>query len=142
LLSNVTVPLEVSRRGIATAAPAALLVEEGPASLYRGWLATEEIAGAVDLLTRLGRAPAPSRDVLAAAAGLVRRAHDAGVEHRDLNLGNLLVREEPLEAFLVALDRARLHEAPLPIGVRRDAVRRIARSYEKTFGATGPLGSD
>lgn len=143
LLSNLTIPREVSRRGIATASPAMLLLEEGPRGLYRGWLGTDEIAGARDLLTRLGRTPAPSREVLAAAAGLVRRAHDAGIEHRDLNLGNLLVREDGnTEAFLVDLDRARLHSEPLSIGARRAAVRRIGRSYEKSFGRSGPLGAN
>jgi len=143
LLENLVVPFEVARRGIPTAAPAALLLVEGPKGFYRGWLATDEIAGALDLMTRLAREPAPSRDVPAAAAGLVRRAHDAGVEHRDLNLGNLLVREEPpVEAFLVDLDAARLHPGPLDIDRRREAVRRIGRSYEKRFGRSGPLGED
>jgi hypothetical protein len=143
LLANLTIPVEVARRGIPTAAPAALLLEEGPRGFYRGWLATDEIAGATDLWTRLARPPAPRREVLVAAAALARRAHDAGVEHHDLNLGNLLVRESPeIEAFLVDLDGARLHDAPLPIARRRAAVRRLGRSYEKRFGRTGPLGSD
>jgi hypothetical protein len=143
LLSNLTVPREVSRRGVATAAPAVLLLEEGPKGLFQGWLGTDEIPNARDLMTRLAEVPPPSREAMTAAATMVRRAHDAGVEHRDLNLGNLLVREDRApEAFLVDLDRARLHPGPLPLALRREALQRLGRSYEKRFGRSGALGAD
>ncbi len=145
LVENVEVPRAAAARGIATAAPLALLLIEGPIRLWRGWLAVEEIPDAEDLETRLASGRPPERGELAAAVALVRRAHDAGIEHRDLNLGNVLVRRgRPAgpEAFLVDLDRARLHARPLGFCKRAAAVRRLERSYLKRFGAAGPLGRD
>ena len=72
----------------------------------------------------------------------VRVMHDAGVEHLDLNFGNLLVREPAgaaPEAFVVDLDRARLHGGALPVGKRRAALLRMERSYLKSFGDGGPF---
>ena len=59
--------------------------------------------------------------------------HDAGVEHRDLNLGNLLVRagSTGIEAFVLDLDAARIHARPLGPRARRLALRRLERSYVK-----------
>ncbi len=143
LLRNLSVPVEAARRGVATAAPAALLVEEGPPGLYRAWLATLEIPGAKDLLSRLSCSPPPDEKEIAAVIRAVRHLHDAGVEHRDLNLGNLLLGPggdgEP-EAWVVDLDRAKLHPGPLPARKRRAALRRMERSYLKRFGEAGPLG--
>jgi tRNA A-37 threonylcarbamoyl transferase component Bud32 len=68
-----------------------------------------------------------------AVVALVRRMHDAGVDHRDLNLGNLLLREQDGEeaAFVVDLDRARLHVASIGFAARQRALRRLERSYVK-----------
>jgi len=136
LLDNLTVPLAVARRGIATAAPVALLLVQGPPGLYRGWLATRRIAGARDLAQGLASPSPPGSAVLATVLALVRRMHDAGVEHPDLNLGNLLWRSGPAgpEAFVVDLDRVRLRDAPLSFRRRQRAVRRLERSYLKRFG--------
>ena len=71
----------------------ALLLQAGPPGLYQAWLAVEEVPGAVDLLSRLDPTPPPAPDEIAAAISVVRRMHDAGLEHRDLNLGNLLLGE-------------------------------------------------
>ncbi len=74
---------------------------------------------------------------------LVRRMHDTGLHHRDLNLGNLLLRRSPSgewEAFIVDLDRAVLRQEPLSLGLRSRALGRLERSYVKQFGKSGPLG--
>jgi len=143
LLRNLSLPVEAARRGVATAAPAALLVEEGPPGLYRAWLATLEISGARDILTRLSCSPPPDEREVVAVICAVRRLHDAGVEHRDLNLGNLLLGPggdgEPA-VWVVDLDRAQLHPGPLAARKRRAALRRMERSYLKRFGEAGPLG--
>jgi hypothetical protein len=59
--------------------------------------------------------------------------HDAGVDHRDLNLGNLLLRASAagVEAFIVDLDAARLCAGPLPFAARQRALRRLERSLVK-----------
>ena len=142
LLRNLSVPLEAMRRGVPTAAPAAMLIEEGPPGLRRAWLAVEEIEGAEDLLTRLSGPSGLSEGELRAALRAVKGMHDRGVEHRDLNLGNLLVRSGDAglpEAFVVDLDRARLHGAALPVRKRRAALLRMERSYLKRFGDEGRL---
>ena len=82
---------------------------------------------------------------MTAAIFLVRRMHDAGLHHRDLNLGNLLLRRSASgewEAFVVDLDRAALRPGSLPFGARLRALRRLERSYVKHFGRQGPLGAD
>ncbi len=142
LLRNVTVPVEAMRRGVPTAGPAAMLVEEGPPGLHRGWLAVGEIEGAEDLLTRLSGPRPPDAEEMLAVLRALRSMHDRGVEHPDLNLGNLLVRRPPggaPEGFVVDLDRARLHDRPLSSGMRRAALLRMDRSYLKRFGDAGPL---
>jgi 3-deoxy-D-manno-octulosonic acid kinase len=92
LLANLTVAEEAKRRRIATPAPLALCLRTDLPGLYQAWLMTEEIARARDLLSVMKEGASPP-GVLEAAMGLVRRMHDAGLHHRDLNLGNLLVRE-------------------------------------------------
>jgi hypothetical protein len=67
----------------------------------------------------------------------VRRMHDLGIDHRDLNAGNLLVRGAGAgaEAFVVDLDRARLSPEPLAFALRRRTLRRLERSWVKLHGA-------
>ncbi len=131
LLDNLRVPVEAARRDVPTAAPMALLIEHAIAGLYRAWLAVEEL-DATDLRTRLVAGQPPSPGELRAVLQVVRRMHDRGVEHRDLNLGNLLVRRGPEpRAFVIDLDRARLHRRPLGFRARLRALRRLERSYVK-----------
>lgn len=142
LLGNLSVPMEAARRGVPTAAPAAMLIEIGPIGLDRAWMAVDEIPGAEDLLTRLSGPRPPAREEIAELLRAVRRMHDAGVEHRDLNLANLLLSSDAgahPEAWIVDLDRARLFDAPLPVRKRRAALLRMERSYLKSFGDLGPL---
>jgi len=134
LVANLELPVEARRRGVATPPPVALLLREGPPGLYQGWLAMEEIPGSIDLGRRFRSGDPPGSVALDAAMRVVRGMHDAGVEHPDLNLGNLLVREEggrPPEAWVVDLDRARLHERPLSLALRRRSLRRLERSFMK-----------
>ena len=145
LIANLEVPLETARRGVATATPVAMLIQEGPPHLYQGWLAMEEIVGARDLPSRWRGTGLPGREEIAAIMRLVRRMHDAGLEHRDLNLGNLLLRDRPqegYEAFVVDLDRARLHPAPLGLRLRRRGLGRMWRSYLKLCGGSRPPAAD
>jgi 3-deoxy-D-manno-octulosonic acid kinase len=143
LVRNVTVAEEAVARGVSTPAPVALLTEEGPPGLFRGWLATEWLADVRDLATLL-RQRAVGVEELGVALGAVRAMHDAGVEHRDLNLGNLLLRlsETPPRAFVVDLDRARLHGQGLSPALRQASLRRLERSHAKLFGTAGPFGGD
>jgi hypothetical protein len=134
LLENLSMPLEAIARGIATPRPVALLLREGPPPLYRGWIAFEEISGATDLIERWSHGPRPTTTELSVAMQLVKRMHDAGLEHTDLNVGNILVRPglsgEP-EAFVIDLDNARLHLNSLSLRSRKRSLQRLERSYLK-----------
>jgi len=139
LLDNLRLPIEADRRGIPTPPPAALLLAPGPGGLFRGWLAVAEIAGARDLAEIYASGCAPSEKELRAAISLVRLMHEAGLGHRDLNFGNLLVRGAAGEcaAYVIDLDGAAFSEGPLPLGRRRAALRRLERSYVKQVTTSG-----
>lgn len=134
LRRNAVLPDEAIRRGVPTPPVLALLVVEVPGG-YRGWLAVEEIRDALPLSARI------TEEIAAAALSCVRKLHDAGIVHPDLNLGNLLARagDSGVEAFVVDLDGARVSEDPAPFAARRNALRRIERSYEKVWGRPGPV---
>jgi len=143
LLANLTTPVEARRRGIPTAAPVALLLRRGPPGFYRAWMALEEIEGASDLRARFSTVPPAAVTEMSAVLACVRRMHDAGIEHRDLNVGNLLIRagERVPEVFVVDLDRVVLHDGPVSFRRRQSALRRLERSWVKTFGDAGPAGA-
>ena len=129
---NLRLPVEVARRQVATPAPIAMWVEPCCPGFVRAWLAVEEVAGAIDLRRWLGSDPPAVERGLAIAMAVLREMHNRGVEHRDLNLGNVLLQgEPPAAAFVVDLDRARLHGQPLRFEARQRALRRIERSYVK-----------
>jgi hypothetical protein len=95
----------------------------------------EEIEGADDLGARLDPQAPPVPDEIARVMSAVRRMHDRGVDHRDLNLGNVLLRGTGGDAqvFFVDLDRAVLRPAGVSFGRRQSALRRMERSYWKLF---------
>jgi hypothetical protein len=137
LLDNLRMPLEALKRGVPTAPPLAMLLVSGPPGLYRAWAAFQEIEDAPDLTVYLRSDDPPTLEEIDDVAGVVRKMHQEGIEHRDLNLGNLLLRRrpgEPAEAFVVDLDRARLWEGPVPMRRRIRALCRLERSSVKLFG--------
>ena len=139
LVRNLTLPEEAGSRGIPTPRAVALLLERAGLGFWRGWLAVEALEGAEDLATRWSSV-APDEAEVEAVLVMTRRAHDAGLVHRDLNLGNVMVRRSGItwEAFVVDLDGARLAPGPLPAELRLSALRRLERSYRKIFGTPGP----
>lgn len=105
-------------RGIATARPVAVVVPHGIANTGVGYLATEWIAGALNLhlyLWRLARLPQRERAHLTTQAAqalgrLIGRMHAWRVAHRDLKGCNLLLTEHDAEvhAYLIDLDGVRI----------------------------------
>jgi tRNA A-37 threonylcarbamoyl transferase component Bud32 len=97
--------------------------------------ATREIPGARDLFHTLGELrEAPERGLLlAAVATEVRKLHDAGILHPDLNLGNILVAGSVNEAeiHLIDFDRASVMDRPLDRKERQSALTRMYRSLAK-----------
>jgi tRNA A-37 threonylcarbamoyl transferase component Bud32 len=112
---------EIARRGVSTPEPLAVGTNiSGPASSY---LLTRTISDAVSLDTFLeamlpavaGARHARLRQRVARALGrFLARMHDAGVTHRDLHPGNLLIRVRPneeSELWLIDLHAVRLGSA-------------------------------
>jgi tRNA A-37 threonylcarbamoyl transferase component Bud32 len=133
LLRNLSVPAEALARGVPTANPVALLMLSGPPGLHRAWIAFDEIEGAIDLTAVMRSSRPADRDELRTAIGAVRVLHDRGVEHPDLNLGNLMLRRRDggAEAFVIDLDRGRIHDGALAFAARQRALRRLERSWVK-----------
>ncbi|MBD3869306.1 MAG: hypothetical protein IFK94_14390 [Acidobacteria bacterium] len=145
LLANLTLPVELARRGVITPEPACLLLQEGPPGKFQGWLATRELDNAMDAMTWLGHAGPTGPGLLDSVVRFVRTLHDAGLQHRDLNLGNLMVKQGEAVGEAVAvldLDGARLHGGGLPFRLRLISLWRLERSMVKRFGGNGPLGTD
>lgn len=132
---------EVARRGIPTPPAVALLIERAGPGLVRAYLATEEIEGAEDL-ARLADRGAVARESLGAALALVRSMHDRGIDHPDLNMGNLLLAASPdgPRALVVDLDRVAFRDGPVPDRLRRRDLLRLERSCAKRTGSPRPLG--
>ena len=85
LLDNLRLPAGCIERGLATPEAVALLIEPAGRGLYRGWLATRELEGAIDLAAWLGRGNDDPQG-LEAAMSVVRQMHDLGFEHADHHL--------------------------------------------------------
>jgi hypothetical protein len=127
---------ELRRRRLRTVEVYAACVRPGPRPFYRGWLVTRELRGAVDLWTALrggfveqfGLEP-----TLRAAADTVRSMHREGVYHRDLNLKNILVRQETdgVVGYIIDFDRAALFMGELPGELARRNLDRLLRSARK-----------
>jgi 3-deoxy-D-manno-octulosonic acid kinase len=91
-------------RGLPVPRPVAARVRRsGPA--YRADLLTVAIPGAVSLAAR--SAQSIPKELMAAVGACIRRFHDAGVWHADLNAHNVLI-DRAGTIHLVDFDRARL----------------------------------
>jgi 3-deoxy-D-manno-octulosonic acid kinase len=126
-------------RGIPTPEPLVAAVYPGRGS-YAADLVTRLVPEAQDLAAVLfGPAQADARLAACLAAGrCLRRLHDAGLRHPDLNLKNLLLQRRGAgwTVHVIDLDRARLG-APAGGLARRRMVRRFFRSLDKWEARTG-----
>jgi len=128
---------------------AAVTYLHGP--VYRADLAVRWIPEAIelgDLLfdpERRGLSGAADRkEALREAGILIRRLARAGIQHRDLNAHNILLRWSggAPEAYVVDLDRCRITEEPAPgaiPGMRARLIRSI-RKLERREGLEVPWG--
>ena len=100
--------------------------------VYRAELITERLAGARSMEDVLSAGPmADSR--WAAIGRCLKRFHDAGVQHADLNARNVMLGEA-LEVWVLDFDRGRLRR---PGAWSRSVLDRLARSLANS--AKGPL---
>jgi 3-deoxy-D-manno-octulosonic acid kinase len=104
---------------------------------WSAMIGTREERGARHLLELAQQLePAPARAALAREVGqAVRRLHDAGVEHRDLQLRNVLAVDRGAGArriVVIDLDRAVYHPgAGVPVHLRAANLGRLTRSVIK-----------
>lgn len=94
----------------------------------RGWIATRRV-DAMELGAFLRTAPPEEAVRRCMECGhLVRRMHNLGVDHPDLQLGNILVASDT--EYLIDFDKAvRIHL--LPLKARERNLRRLRRSFLK-----------
>jgi 3-deoxy-D-manno-octulosonic acid kinase len=130
LTANLSTPALARERGVSTPAAMALLLVGGPPGLWRGWLALETVPRARDMMQCVLQ-QTQTTAVWAEVLGVARSLHDAGIEHPDLNLGNLLF-DEAGKAWVIDLDGCTVHSVALDVDRRIKAIRRIERSYLKT----------
>ncbi len=107
--------------------------------MRRGWLLAREAPGALDVLRFLRSNPPPAqrRAVLETAGRAVRALFDAGFEHPDLHLKNLLVLRDG-DVVVLDFDRARRGRA-LPRARREAALFRLDRFSAKQAAAGLPV---
>ncbi len=104
-------------------------------------LATVHVEGARPLHEASGLGdPESRRSLLERAGAAVRKMHEAGVCHRDLHTGNLLV-DPAGRVRIVDLDRAWVRD-PLPQRARIGNLVRLARGQAKREALGGPIASD
>ena len=139
LLANLETPARAIAAGVATPPAVALLLLPGPPGFYRGFLAVEALE-AEDLASRWVRGAATEED-WRAAMGVIRSLHEAGIEHPDLNLGNIMIDDDG-KAWVIDLDKARCHEKALDADRCEAARRRFERSYRKVARQQGVEATD
>lgn len=127
---------EARRRGIPTLEIVAAWIERSTGPFYRAWLATRELAGARDLWTVLQGRPDGERHglgILESVARCLRTMHSRGLYHRDLNLRNILVRDEggEIKSYVIDLDKAKLFPGPVPPKKAQKNLDRLFRSLSK-----------
>lgn len=100
--------VDAAREGVPVGEPLGVVSRPAGLGLRRGWLLAREVAGARDLLAFLGAAPraCERRAVLEATGRALRRLHDAGFDHPDAHLKNVLVTPEG-GVLLLDLDAVR-----------------------------------
>lgn len=98
---------------------------------YVAELVTERLAGTQSLaeLVRTGRMSAADWEAIGRS---LRRFHDAGVQHADLNAHNVLLGADGV-VWLVDFDRGRIRE---PGAWRERVLRRLERSLAKVSGGS------
>lgn len=95
---------------------------------YRGWIATRRIE-AVELgVLLLSAAKEEATQRCFECGSLIRRMHELGVDHPDLQLANILLADD--REYLIDFDKAvRMHR--LPDNARERNLRRLKRSFLK-----------
>jgi hypothetical protein len=137
-LRELVVNAAACQRGLPVVEPLGAMVETLGPGLYRGWFLTRALEGATlwNLLLNGGEA-AVRRMALEQTRASIKRLHDGGLYHADLNFHNLFVctGAAPFAVVVLDLDKARLYPDPLTPALRRRNFRRMGRSALKLIKA-------
>lgn len=101
-------------RGVRVPHPLSLEPRDGGFEVAMQW-----IAGATSLRDRLARGERPRASWARSAGRMVSALHGAGIDHRDLHAGNLLLGDDGA-AWAIDFDKARLRRAFRPAWAERD----------------------
>ena len=117
---------ELYDQGLPVPEPVAAYAQRSGGLLYHAAILIRKIEGAVPL----PEAPGVSNEALWRQVGeMIRRFHDAGLDHVDLNCDNILVAQGQL--YLIDLDRCRHHDRRAGAGWRESNLQRLRRSVVK-----------
>ncbi len=137
-LHELVVNASAYQRGLPVVEPLGAMVEAAGPGLYRGWFLTRALEGATlwNLLLNGGEA-AVRRVALEQTRVSIKRLHDGGLYHADLNFHNLFVSTgaAPIAVVVLDLDKARLYPDPLTPARRRRNFGRLGRSALKLIKA-------
>jgi hypothetical protein len=133
---------ETARAAGCSVAPVLACAVEDVGPFYRGWIVTEEVAGARSLVEALREGEASKRQATLARVGeALAELYRIGIYHVDLTGHNVLVRADG-EPVIIDFDRART-AAPSSAVRMRSSLGRFRRSLDKLLGAGGrPLASE
>ena len=139
-LTELSISDEAADRGILTPEIVAVVQRRAFGPMFRADIVSLEIPDAITVGEYIAWYPATTtRDVLRekrqivdAVAVAVRRMHDAGVVHGDLNVNNLMLRRRSgeVEVSIIDLDGSRLLDKLRPSHRRRELMR-LSRSLMK-----------
>jgi len=127
---------EIRSHGIPTVIPIAAIHQILLPPLYRPYLLTLEVPGALNLIQYLrgmgshpaGEALSHKRKMIRSAGHLLRRFHQSGFYHGDLQLKNLLVSGD--QVLIIDFDRSHRQEG-LSVSQKVKNLLRLNRSVEK-----------
>ncbi|MGF2736625.1 3-deoxy-D-manno-octulosonic acid kinase [Marinobacter sp. DUT-1] len=115
--------------GLPVPTPVAAWYRKGSVFLYQAAIIIERLADTTPLADLIPTLDVADWEVL---GGTVRRFHDAGVRHADLNCFNVLVRDGTY--FLIDFDKGRIMPGQAPEKWKASNLERFARSIRKVAG--------
>jgi tRNA A-37 threonylcarbamoyl transferase component Bud32 len=125
---------EAARGAGCSVAPVLACAVEDVGPFYRGWIVTEEVAGARSLVDVLRDGDTSKREsVLARVGDVLADLYRIGIYHVDLTGHNVLVRPDG-QPVVIDFDRART-ATPSSAARMRASLGRFRRSLDKLLGA-------
>ena len=115
--------------GLPVPRPVAAFYTKTSLLTYRAVIIVEKLERTTPLASKISDLDERAWQTL---GGVIRKFHNAGLRHADLNCFNVLVREE--EFFLIDFDKGRFMPSGGPDGWKATNLNRFARSLRKVAG--------